>query len=152
MRLKLPLIESIQKELEKPTVRQMREQLGGRDASPPDCGQVVLWVSSDGGSREGVILAAQGEDRLVWTSEGVVRKVPKGNFQPLDGIVSLALSKVAGELRAFAALQEGQWLSIPLAENQPPTDVFIVEKCRFGALVAREDDTVLGLGFRKLIQ
>jgi hypothetical protein len=57
---------------------------------------------------------------------------------------SPALSEIAEDARAFAALAEGQ--NVMFDESIHGR---LVEKCRWGGLVARDDGRIFAVGFRR---
>jgi hypothetical protein len=146
--LRLPLIETIEAQLRKPTIDAMRARLGGRESSPPDAGKTVSWVSPDGQTRTGVILAGSNDERFMWTTDGVVRRAERRDLREMDSYIPADLVVAASEIRAFASLAEGDSVLVDEASHQ--VEMLLIEKCRFGALVAREDGSVLGVGFRKV--
>lgn len=57
--------------------------------------------------------------------------------------------KLAAEARVFGGMVEGQ--AIRYADDAGTLmDGKLIEKCRWGALVARDDGAVVAVGFRKL--
>ena len=61
----------------------------------------------------------------------------------------LELEKIAGDARLFGQLAEGQ--SVRYADDTGPlVNGKVVEKCRWGALILRDDGAVVAVGFRKL--
>ncbi|MFO0659592.1 MAG: hypothetical protein U0165_07155 [Polyangiaceae bacterium] len=148
MPLRLPLIEKIEAQLRKPTIDAMRARLGGREPSPPDAGSIVSWVSPDGQSRVGVVLGGSAEERFMWTSDGVVRRAERTQVREVGSYLPEDLVMAAEEIKAFASLSEGD--SVLVDESSASVEMLLIEKCRFGALVAREDGSVLGVGYRKV--
>jgi hypothetical protein len=131
------------------TVDAVRKQLGGRASTDAGAGEVVSFRDERGGERMGVVLFVRGDDLDVWVEGDLVRRVRRADTQAADGVVSRALLAVARDAQGFATLQEGQRV-----RYQHPGglgDGALVEKCRFGGLVEREDRKVLGIGFRRLL-
>ena len=96
----------------------------------------------------GVVFFARGEELDVWVEGDLVRRIRRPETQPADGVLPRALLAVARDASSFASLQEGQRV-----RYQHPGGLgegALVEKCRFGALIERDDRTVLGIGFRRL--
>jgi hypothetical protein len=160
---------------EKPTVDAVRRRLGGRATTEAGAGELVTLTTREGGELRGVILFARGEDVDVWIERGgsppparlpwvlgaappgapatsprsgVVHRTRRADVAPLRAPASKDLDAVAGDARAFAGLREGERIRFQteggLAEG------LLIEKCRFGALVQRDDGTVVGVGFRRV--
>ena len=65
------------------------------------------------------------------------------------GEVAIELEKIAGDARLFGQLAEGQ--PVRYADDAGAlVNGKVVEKCRWGALVLRDDGAVVAVGFRKL--
>lgn len=132
-----------------PTVDTVRKRLGGRASTDAGAGQVLAFRDERGGERIGVVLFVRGDELDVWVQGDLVRRVRRPDTKPADGVVPRELLAVARDAQGFAALREGQRV-----RYQHPGglgDGALVEKCRFGALVERDDRTVLGIGFRRLL-
>jgi hypothetical protein len=141
-RLSLPTARST-------TVDAVRKRLGGRASTEAGAGEVLSFRDERGSERMGVVLFVRGEDLEVWVEGDLVRRVRRERTQPPDGVVSRELLAVSRDAQGFAALHEGQRV-----RYQHPGglgDGALVEKCRFGGLVERDDRTVLGIGFRRLL-
>lgn len=145
-KLSLPL--SLWDERKKPTVDAVRKRLGGRAATEPGVGEAVYLRSEQGFDRVGVVLFVHADELHVWIDGGVVRRAARASTRAVDGAVSADLLAVAADARAFAALREGEQVRFPIDEGVGVGA--LVEKCRFGGLVERDDGTVIGVGFRKL--
>jgi hypothetical protein len=74
--------------------------------------------------------------------------VRRSAARPFDGVLPEDMSVIARAARSFAALHEGQ--RVRFQHEGGLGEGALVEKCRFGALVARGDGTVLGVGFRRI--
>src|SRR5690606_6751799 len=61
----------------------------------------------------------------------------------------IELEKIAGDARLFGQLVEGQLVRYAEDSGHLVTGR-VVEKCRWGALVLRDDGAVVAVGFRKL--
>jgi len=131
------------------TVDAVRKQLGGRAATDAGAGEVVSFRDERGSERMGVVLFVRGEDLDVWVEGDLVRRVRRRDTQAPDGVVSRELVAVARDAQGFAKLEEGQRVRYQHAGGLG--DGALVEKCRFGGLVERDDRKVLGIGFRRLL-
>jgi hypothetical protein len=78
-----------------------------------------------------------------------VRRFAPGELAHESDAVPAALFGIAGEARVFGLLTEGQVVRYadPAGTLQ---DGKLVERCRYGALVLRDDGVVVAVGFRKL--
>lgn len=154
-----------------PTVDAVRERLGGRASTEPGVGELVLLTTAAGEALPGVVLYRHGTTVDVWidtttttsstqdearssaraqavTGRGVVRRARPANLAPLRAGAPDSLVAVAADARVFAALSEGQ--RIRFQDGGDLAEGTLVEKCRFGGLVQRDDGTLLGVGFRRL--
>lgn len=78
-----------------------------------------------------------------------LRRFQPGELETHEGALEDDLVKLAAEARVFGAMQEGQ--AIRYADDAGTLmDGKLIEKCRWGALVARDDGAVVAVGFRKL--
>ncbi|MCA9632435.1 MAG: hypothetical protein KC766_32505 [Myxococcales bacterium] len=146
--LGLPVTDADSAAAGAPRADHMRAQLGGRASTPVTAGQLVVLETSEWVSLCGVLLGELGDQRLVLTRGGVVRKADKARLQPLqDG--DAELSALAARVRRFAALSEGDAVRVDDA-RLGPIEGILVEKCRFGGLVLRGDGSLLAAGFSKL--
>jgi hypothetical protein len=127
-----------------PTVDAGRKRLGGRASTEAGAGELVLLRDQ----RSGVVLFVRGDQLDVWTDGDVVRRVRRGDVRPFDGAVPPELLAVAEDARTFAALREGE--RVGFQHEAGPGEGTLIEKCRFGALLERDDGTVLAVGFRRL--
>lgn len=152
----------------KPSIDAARSRLGGRptaielDGLLPGLapGVLVTFALSSGRRLPGVIVFASSVEahvlldgirlRRIAPSELTIHEpaLAKENALP-DVEVSLELTKIAGDARLFGQLTEGQ--SVRYADDAGVlTDGKVIEKCRWGALVLRDDGAVVAVGFRKL--
>lgn len=139
----------------KPSIDAARDRLGGRilaEETPPSglaLGLVVTVASARGATSPGVVIFASRTEVHVLLDGVRLRRVPPESVRPFTGEVSLALSKIAGDATLFARIVEGE--SVRYAgEDDVLVPARVFEKCRWGALVAREDGAVIAVGFRKL--
>ncbi|WP_437592578.1 hypothetical protein [Sorangium sp. So ce1000] len=149
----------------------VRERLGGRASSEPGVGELVLLTTAAGKAVPGVVLYRGGTTVDVWidttttasstqdearvsgptgavTRQGLVHRARPVDLAPLRAAAPESLVAVAADARVFAALSEGQ--RIRFQDGGDLAEGALVEKCRFGGLVQRDDGTLLGVGFRRL--
>lgn len=139
----------------KPSIDAARARLGGRiaDATAPPAGlapgAVVTFALSSGRRMPGVIVFASKEEVHVLLDAIRLRRLTPEDVMLHDGVVGVDLEKVAGDARLFGLLAEGQAVRYA-DESGSLVDGKVVEKCRWGALVLRDDGAVVAVGFRKL--
>ena len=148
MARKLPLTHA------KPAVDAVRKRLGGRASTDPDAGEIVTVETDSGIDRVGVVVFAKGEQVDVWTDSGipmggVVRRLHRSRTRRARGPIPEGLSAVARDATAFAALPEGVRVRFQ-QEGGVVEEATLVEKCRYGAVVLRDDGTLVGVGFRRV--
>jgi hypothetical protein len=131
-----------------PTVDSLRKRLGGRAMSEPGAGEGVTVVTESGLRTMGVVLFVRGDDLEIWVDHNLVRTTQRASTAPLEAPLPRDLAAVAADARAFASLVEGQRINY-LEEDRVGEGV-ILEKCRFGAVIERNDGKLVGLGFRRL--
>lgn len=139
----------------KPSIDAARDRLGGRISAEDTpafgvaCGLVVGVAGGRGAIVPGVVIFASRAEVHVLLDGVRLRRVQPDAVRPFTGEVSLALSKIAGDAKLFAQLVEGEAVRYA-ADDGIVVMAKVVEKCRWGALVAREDGAVIAVGFRKL--
>lgn len=127
----------------------MRERLGGRSESEAGRGEVVRFELAPGMPLVGVVLFVEADNAHVLLDGGTVRRVDRNLLSPaMDGIHE-ELAALASDVRAFGELNEGDPVRYTDSRGITAEGV-LIEKCRYGALVARPDRAVMGIGFRKL--
>jgi hypothetical protein len=148
----------------KPSIDTARARLGGRineiDAPPAGFapGVVVTFPLANDAAR------AAGDERrmsgvVVFASRTEVHVLLDGirlrRLSPTDleihegGELAIELERIAGDARLFGQLVEGQ--PVRYADDSGGlVSGKVVEKCRWGALVLRDDGAVVAVGFRKL--
>lgn len=126
-----------------------RRRLGGRAATGPGAGRVVSVAGRDGATVPGVVLYASETELDVWIDDRRVRRTRPDAVTPYDAPVPPAVAQVVADASVFAALAEGQRVVHPDRAGAA-THGTLVEKCRYGALVAGDDGTVRAVGFRRL--
>lgn len=165
-KLKLPLLaegwgtgstESVKKAKaeKKPTLDDARNRLGGRTTdekpAPPGIipGTVVQVLANDGSKHIAVVVFANSSEVHVLIDGTKLRRVPPEAVELNEGTTPSSLSKIAADAHVFARLAEGQ----PVRYADDMGGLLggkLVEKCRYGALVVRDDGAVVAVGFRKL--
>jgi hypothetical protein len=138
----------------KPTVEAIRKRLGGRASSDGAIGEVVALGTVRGVERIGVVIFAYGDEVDVWTGAGtpltgVVRRTQRSKTGAIGGPIPREMLVVADDARVFGRLHEGSRVRYQQGDGQVH-EATLVEKCRYGALVLRDDGTVVGVGFRRI--
>lgn len=138
----------------KPSVEVARARLGGRtDTDEPSlvfaAGQHVSFERAPGERGHAVVLHASAREVHVLLDAARVRRFAPGELlqEPTD--VPAPLAELAGDARVFGLLTEGQGVRYADASGTLE-DGRLVERCRYGALVLRDDGVVVAVGFRKL--
>jgi hypothetical protein len=140
----LPLID----EPARPSIDAARTRLGGR--IPVDAGPLPGFPPGTvvrSGEARGVIVYASKEEAHVLGDAGRLRRVSPGELA-VD-VVSSELAALSDDARVFGTLSEG----LPVRYKNDHGELVagrVIEKCRWGALVEREDGVVIAVGFRKL--
>lgn len=139
----------------KPSIDAARARLGGRivEATPPPPGLapgvVVTFPLASGRRMAGVVVYASQSEVHVLLDGIRLRRLPPKDLTVHEGDVAVDLEKIAGDARLFGLLVEGQ--PVRYADDSGGlVDGKVVEKCRWGALVLRDDGAVVAVGFRKL--
>ena len=165
-RIKLPLLtdtwstrasDSLKKTVpdKKPSLDDARNRLGGRttdeDAAPPGIGPgvIVLVLANDGSKHVAVVVFANSTEVHVLIDGTKLRRVPPAAVERNEGATPSALTMIAADAHVFARLAEGQ----PVRYADDSGGLLggkLIEKCRYGALVVRDDGAVVAVGFRKL--
>ncbi len=137
-----------------PSVDVARARLGGRtgDDGASDVfapGELVSFERAPGERGPAVVIHAGARDVHVLLDAGRVRRFAPGELARERDAVPAALLDIAGEVRVFGLIAEGQ--SVRYAD---PSGILqdgkLVERCRYGGLVLRPDGVVVAVGFRKL--
>ena len=144
-RFSLPLTPD---SLRKPTVDAIRKRLGGRASTEGGAGDVVTITTEGGATHIGVVLFVRGEDLDVWVDQGRVRRARRSRTKPVSAPISKELVDIANDARVFGRLMEGQ--RVRYQHDDGFSEGRLVEKCRFGALLERDDGVLVGVGFRKI--
>jgi hypothetical protein len=135
---------------ERPSIEAARRRLGGRANVPSHRAPgSLVQVRLLGAERtKGVLLWSSERHCDVWFEDGVARRARIHAITPSVGPTPAALLCVAGEIRLFASLAEGE--SVRWQRGAEVAEGCIVEKCRYGAIIVSRDGRVVAVGFRKL--
>lgn len=145
-RLALPLFgDLLEKPPKAPTLEGARKRLGGKANRNAQTGAVVRLID-DEPRAFGIVLYADEYELDVLLGGKLLRKTKPELTLPAD--VEMVDAALLADVRVFASLEEGQ--RVRFAEDSGTTDGLLVEKCRYGALVAKDDGKILAVGFRKL--
>jgi hypothetical protein len=139
----------------KPSLDDARNRLGGRttdeEPAPPGIapGRVVRVFANDGAEHIAVVVFANADEVHILVDGTKLRRVPPSAVHGYDGVTPPSLSKISADAHIFGRLAEGE--KIRYADDSGGLLAGkLVEKCRYGALVVREDGAVVAVGFRKL--
>jgi hypothetical protein len=140
-----------QMELAKPTIEQARQRLGGT-ADPdlicsPAVGEIVDFDTKDGRA-SGVVIYADASVVRVMLDAVRVRHLRAGGSTPHAGDAPDDLRKLSTDARIFASLAARQ--PVHFHDGAGMQRGTLVEKCVYGALVAKDDGKIIAVGFRKL--
>ncbi len=131
-----------------PTIEAARDALGGRVLTERGAGEIVSVSMKRGGDAEGVVVCVSGETRDVWIGEGRFVRTSAERIRSLPAHRE-ELVAVAVDARRFAALREGDPVRA-IKRDGSAVDGTLAEKCRYGALVVK-DDAVLAVSFRRVM-
>lgn len=132
-----------------PHLDQARRRLGGAYADDVDLALIGRFARS--APHEGVVLHADADTVDVMVSAGVVRRVARARVVLLDDVeLSPLRRRVADDVRRFAAMPRSRRARFT-TETGAEAEGLLIEKCRYGALVALDDGRVVALGFSRLI-
>ncbi|MEZ4296356.1 MAG: hypothetical protein R3B70_15400 [Polyangiaceae bacterium] len=147
MTRKLPLLASLDPG-KKPTVDAIRAKLGGRASTETGAGDLVTVDAGAGLTHTGIIIYTRGEEVDVWTGEGVVRRARWSLVRRSPAPIPDELRGVSADAAVFGGIAEGQ--RVRYRHDTGTAEGTVVEKCKFGALVERDDRTLVGVSFRRL--
>ena len=126
------------------TIEAVRARLGGRARTDLQAGRVVCFLDT---GAAGVVLFGHGDEVHVFSNAGWVRRTTTDALTQVDEPTA-ALHEVANDVRVFAALEEGH--RVRFQDLSGIAQGTLIEKCRYGAVVRRDDETVMGVGFRRI--
>ena len=141
-RVSLPLNDS--KPRSHTTLEAVRARLGGQARTNQQAGRVVCFLDT---GAAGVVLFAQDDEVHVFSSAGWVRRTTRDALTPVEEPAA-ELHAVAADVRVFASLEEGA--RVRFQDHGGMAQGTLLEKCRYGALVRRDDSAILGVGFRRI--
>jgi hypothetical protein len=163
-KLNLPLFEdpapkkSDARERKKPSIDAARARLGGRVTAADVPVQrftpgvaVTFAVGRSAAARRmpGVVVFASVAEIHVLLDGIRLRRLRPIDLELHVGELDIELEKLAADARLFGQLDEGQ--SVRYANDAGDlVSGKVVEKCRWGALVLRDDGAIVAVGFRKL--
>jgi hypothetical protein len=128
----------------KSTIDAVRARLGGRARTDLQAGRVVCFLDT---GATGVVLFGQGDEVHVFSNAGWVRRTTADALTQVDE-PGADLYAVANDVRVFAALEEGA--RVRFQDVGGMAQGTVIEKCRYGAVVRRDDAAVMGVGFRRI--
>lgn len=126
------------------TIDAVRARLGGRARTDAQAGRVVSFLDT---GAIGVVLFAQGEEVHVFSNAGWVRRTTSASLVAVEDVAA-DLHEVINDVRVFAALEEGN--RVRFQDVSGMAQGTLLEKCRYGAVVRRDDAKVMGVGFRRI--
>lgn len=141
-RISLPVTDPSQRP--KSTLEAVRARLGGRARTDLQAGRVVCFLDT---GATGVVLFGQGDEVHVFSNAGWVRRTTADAVTRVDEPAA-ELCAVANDVRVFAALEEGN--RVRFQDLSGLAQGTLLEKCRYGAVVRRDDERVMGVGFRRI--
>lgn len=134
---------------DRPTLESARRRLGGAGETDATAGAVVRYLGAGDAATVGVVVYAAGDEVDVWLEGDRVRRTTRAWVEP--AVADSPVQRVvAGDARVFAALSAGSRVRVA-GVGAASAEAVVVEKCRYGALVARDDGTIMAVGFRKLV-
>ncbi len=129
-----------------------RKQLGGEALSNAGAGRVVRVQGAGHAPTLGVVLHQTERDVDVWVTPTQVRRTRHEQVTAVDSNaseVSEELLRAASDARVFGAIERGARVRYDAGEGRVAEGA-VIERCRYGALVARDDGAVMAIGFRRL--
>lgn len=144
-KLSLPIVAEIARSAgATPTVERARQKLGGTGSTDARAGRTVR----DDDGVVGVVLFARDEEMDVLVSAtGTVRRGKASTWIEHDRLPD-ELAATVPDVVVFAHLEAGE--RVGFREPAGTSEGLLFEKCRYGALVARDDRSILAIGFRNL--
>jgi hypothetical protein len=142
----------------KPSIEAARSRLGGRARPEPGAlpapswlvpGTLVAFGAEPRPGHAGVVIFASATEVHVLLDAVRMRRLLPSDLRPHPADVPLELARLGADARLFGRLSEGEAVRYA-AEGGELVDGKVVEKCRWGALVLRDDGTIIAVGFRKL--
>ena len=109
----------------------------------------MRFVENAGAATLGVVLFRSGDQVDVYLGDGWVRRTSASAVTPLDAAPPEPLSAIAADARVFVGLKNGDRVRYQDGSGKVRSAV-LVDKCRYGAIVANDEQRLIGVGFRKL--
>ncbi len=106
-------------------------------------------VQARGSTVRGVVVFSNEEECDVFLEAGFVKRTKRASIETATCETESPLHELSGEARLFASLDEGKRVRFDEPERGLQEGL-LFEKCRYGALVAKDDGTIVAVGFRKL--
>lgn len=135
----------------RPSIEEARRRLGGplppHAEGAPRTGDIVDFETREGRG-SGVVLHADDSSLRVMVDAVRVRHLRAGAATPHAGPTNDELERLSADARIFAGLTERQ--EVHFHDGAGMHRGTLVEKCVYGALIAKEDGRILAVGFRKL--
>jgi hypothetical protein len=133
-----------------PTVDEARAALGGRRAASAGRleGRGVAFLDARGRTVRGVVVCATDAEVDVWVGDGRFQRLAATRAEPMPVPPDDTLAEIVADARVFSRLQEGERVRF-LRRDGRLDEGRLVEKCRYGALVAH-DDRVIAVSFRRI--
>lgn len=147
-RINLPLLASLD-ESQRPTLERARKQLGGAGETTGFAGTVVRVPNRDATWSVGVALFASAAEVDVWLDGSRVRRARLDEVQSLPRDHDPSLHAVIADVLVFASMRGGDAVRWVESDGRAGEGT-LIEKCRYGALVATAEGRVLAVGFRRL--
>jgi hypothetical protein len=133
--------------VEAPSIDEARAALGGRASTERGAGELVSVSLKRGGDAAGVVVYALGDQRDVWIGAGRFVRTTVDRLSSLRD-AQAELKDIAADARRFASLREGDPVRA-MRRDGSAIDGRLLEKCRYGALVAH-DDKIVAVSFRRV--
>ncbi|MFO0648753.1 MAG: hypothetical protein U0326_21100 [Polyangiales bacterium] len=129
-----------------------RQRLGGEALSNLGAGRFVELRLEGKPPSLGVVLHQTDREVDVWLGATVVRRTRVEVVVAVDATtreISDEMLKASADARVFGAIERGRRVLYD-AGGGAVAEGHVVERCRYGALVARPDGAMLAIGFRRL--
>ncbi len=135
----------------KPSIDAARTRLGGTaqgHALPPGLAPGVVVRFGPDDDERGVVIFASIIEVHVLLDPSRMRRFPPAELEVHQG--AHAFEELATDAKIFGMLHDGQAIRYAV-DGGTMIDGIVAEKCRWGAIITRDDDDiVVAVGFRKL--
>ncbi len=148
MRRHLPTLLEPLAQTSPPRVDVARRRLGGRGTSQPGTAELVELIEGSSAGQRGIVLFVSGDELDVWLAPGRVQRTIRAHVRPVADLDNPDFRLLASEVETFAQLREGT--RVRYVDGALFKEGTLVEKCRYGGLVLRDDQHIVAVGFRKL--